>query len=162
MAKAAKRKTRAASLSKKRATKAKKKKTAASARSKKASAKTKKTPAKRTKRTAGGKRRAGSRTAARHGDLLIQMPGGFRTCGGFCADPVPRHDKGDPMGEDKIWCDPQCDGEVAKACACRLYSYPTPKKGDPPPPKKEWKKEPDTKIVPEDGRTYKCVCVAPN
>src|SRR5438094_718014 len=142
MAKAAKRKIRAASVSKKRATKSKKKKTAAKARTTKArttKASAKKTPAKASRKTAGGKRPAARRPLATRrgrgrGDTAKDMPGGYRTCGGTCPDPTPRTDPGDPMGSQKVWCNPTCSGDVASGCNCRLYSYPTPKPGDDPPP----------------------------
>jgi hypothetical protein len=87
------------------------------------------------------------------GQLLIDMDGGYRTCGGLCSNPVSR------PGDNAIFCTPGCQGEVADGCGCQLYSYPTPKKGDPPPPQKEWRHEELQRVVPDDDRTYKCVCV---
>jgi hypothetical protein len=87
------------------------------------------------------------------GQLLIAMDGGYRTCGGLCSNPISR------PGDNAIFCTPGCQGEVADGCSCHLYSYKTPKKGDPPPPMPEWKHEDPQRKVPDDDRTYRCVCV---
>jgi hypothetical protein len=91
------------------------------------------------------------------GQLKMEMDGDYQTCGGSCAK-YKTNDQGE------IWCVASCEGEVSDACGCHLYSYDTPKKGDPVPERKKWKHEwkpGDPKKVPEDGKTYECVCVRP-
>lgn len=96
------------------------------------------------------------------GQLKIDMPGGYQTCGGDCisSKKVDGDPEKDPQGD--LYCLPSCHGDVASGCQCHLYGYDTPKPGTPPPPRKDWDHEwkpGDPHFTPKENRTYKCVCV---
>ena len=95
------------------------------------------------------------------GQLMIQMDGKYRTCGGGVCRPFATDAAGD------IYCVATCGvaipgDTVASGCSCHLYSYPTPAPGQPRPKMQDWQhdwKPGNPHFTPAAGRTYECVCV---